>query len=402
MNNLLEKKILLIITGGISAYKSLEVIRLLKKRGANVKTILTKSAKEFVTPLSVTSLSQEKVYEHLFSSKNEAEMDHISLSRWSDVILVAPATANTISKLSAGSSEDLASTVMLASNKDIFLTPAMNVRMWEHPSTKENLNKLKSFGYKIIGPEIGEMACGEFGEGKMSEPDKIVKQIENYFSNNSNLNKKFKALVTAGPTYEYIDPVRFITNKSSGKQGFELAKSLSKSGFETTLISGPTHLNVNKDINFIEVETADQMFKETQNNLPVDVAIFSAAVADFKINEQQNQKIKKEDYLNLNLEKNIDILNYVSNHNSFRPKLVIGFAAETDNIKNNAKKKLIQKNCDWIIANDVSNKSIGFNSDFNEVTIFYKDKKKNDEKLDMKKKSEISDEIIERVISQLN
>ena len=402
MNNLLEKKILLIITGGISAYKSLEVIRLLKKRGATVKTILTKSAKEFVTPLSVASLSQEKVYENLFSSENEAEMDHISLSRWSDLILVAPATANTISKLSAGSSEDLASTVMLASNKDIFLTPAMNVRMWEHPSTKENLNKLKSFGYKIIGPEIGEMACGEFGEGKMSEPDKIVKQIENYFSNNSNLNKKFKALVTAGPTYEYIDPVRFITNKSSGKQGFELAKSLSKRGFETTLISGPTHLNVSNDINFIEVETADQMFKETQNNLPVDVAIFSAAVADFKINEKKNQKIKKEDYLNLNLEKNIDILNYVSNHNSFRPKLVIGFAAETDNIKNNAKKKLVEKNCDWIIANDVSNKSIGFNSDFNEVTIFYKDKIKNDEKLNMKKKSQISDEIIERVVAQLN
>ena len=402
MNNLLEKKILLIITGGISAYKSLEVIRLLKKRGATVKTILTKSAKEFVTPLSVASLSQEKVYENLFSSENEAEMDHISLSRWSDLILVAPATANTISKLSAGSSDDLASTVMLASDKDIFLTPAMNVRMWEHPSTKENLNKLKSFGYKIIGPEIGEMACGEFGEGKMSEPDKIVKQIENYFSNNSNLNKKFKALVTAGPTYEYIDPVRFITNKSSGKQGFELAKSLSKRGFETTLISGPTHLNVSNDINFIEVETADQMFKETQNNLPVDVAIFSAAVADFKINEKKNQKIKKEDYLNLNLEKNIDILNYVSNHNSFRPKLVIGFAAETDNIKNNAKKKLVEKNCDWIIANDVSNKSIGFNSDFNEVTIFYKDKIKNDEKLNMKKKSQISDEIIERVVAQLN
>jgi len=246
------------------------------------------------------------------------------------------------------------------------------------------------------------MACGEYGEGKMSEPDKIVSQIENYFPTNSNKNRKFKALVTAGPTYEYIDPVRFITNKSSGKQGFELAKSLSKRGFETTLISGPTNLNVNKDINFIEVETADQMFKETQNNLPVDVAIFSAAVADFKIIEKQKKKIKKEDYLNLNLEKNIDILNYVSNHNSFRPKLVIGFAAETDNINNNAKKKLIEKNCDWIIANDISNKSIGFNSDFNEVTIFYKDKKKNDEKLNMKKKSEISDEIIERVISQLN
>ena len=401
MNNLFNKKILLIICGGISAYKSLEVIRSLKKKGAKVKTILTKSAKEFVTPLSITSLSQEKVYDDLFSPENEAEMDHISLSRWSDVILVAPATANTISKLSTGSSDDLASTVMIASDKDIFLTPAMNVRMWEHPSTKENLKKLKKFGYKIIGPETGEMACGEFGEGKMTEPNEIVKHIENYFIN-LNLGEKFRALVTAGPTREYIDPVRFITNKSSGKQGFELAKSLSRKGFKTTLISGPTNLKISKDINFIRVETADQMFKETQKYLPVDVAIFSAAVSDFKIKEQKKQKIKKEDYINFNFERNVDILNYVSNHNSLRPKLVIGFAAETDNVKNNAKKKLMEKNCDWIIANDVSNKSIGFDSDFNEVTIFYKDNKISDEKLSMKKKSEISDEIIDRVISQLN
>jgi len=401
MNNLLEKKILLIICGGISAYKSLEVIRSLKKKGAKVKTILTKSAKKFVTPLSVASLSQEKVYDDLFSVENEAEMDHISLSRWSDVILVAPATANTISKLSSGSSDDLASTVMLASDKDIFLTPAMNVRMWEHLSTKENLNKLKNFGYKIIGPEIGDMACGEFGKGKMTEPNEIVRQIEKYFIN-LNKNQKFKALVTAGPTHEYIDPVRFITNKSSGKQGFELANSLSKNGFETTLISGPTNLKIDKDVNFIKVETAYQMFEATQNSLPADVAIFSAAVSDFKVKKQKKEKIKKEDYMNLNLEKNIDILNYVSNHNSLRPKLVIGFAAETNNIKNNAKKKLMEKNCDWIIANDVSNKSIGFDSDFNEVTIFYKDKKNNDETLSFKKKSLISDEIVDRVIAQLN
>jgi len=401
MNNLLEKKILLIICGGISAYKSLEVIRSLKKKGAKVKTILTKSAKKFITPLSVASLSQEKVYDDLFNVENEAEMDHISLSRWSDLILVAPATANTISKLSAGSSDDLASTVILASDKDIFLTPAMNVRMWEHPSTKENLHKLKSYGYKIIGPEIGDMACGEFGKGKMTEPEEILKTINDYFSN-LNSYKKFKALVTAGPTYEYIDPVRFITNKSSGKQGFELAKSLSKKGFETTLISGPTNLKVSSDIKLVKVETADEMFKATQNNLPTDVAIFSAAVADFKMKEKKKEKIKKENFINLNFEKNIDILNYVSKHNSLRPKLVIGFSAETNNIEENSKKKLIEKNCDWIIANDVSNKSIGFNSDFNEVTIFYKDKKINDEKLYMKKKSEISDEIIDRVISQLN
>tara|TARA_B100000686_G_scaffold196102_1_gene202986 strand:- start:33 stop:1238 length:1206 start_codon:yes stop_codon:yes gene_type:complete len=401
MSNLLQKKILLIICGGISAYKSLEIIRSLKKKGAKIKTILTKSAKEFVTPLSVSSLSQEKVYDDLFSLENESEMDHISLSRWADVILVAPTTANTISKLSTGSSDDLATAVMLAADKDIFLAPAMNVRMWEHPSTRENLQKLKSYDYKIIGPETGDMACGEFGEGKMTEPNEIIKKIEDYFVN-LNEKKKLKALVTAGPTREYIDPVRYITNKSSGKQGFALARSLSKKGFQTTLISGPTNLKAEKNINFIKVETADEMFKATQNNLPVDVAIFSAAVADFKIKEKNKNKIKKENYLNLNFEENIDIINYVSNHNSLRPKLVIGFAAETNDIKNNAKKKLMEKNCDWIIANDVSNKSIGFDSDFNEVTIFYKNKKINEEKLFMKKKSEISDEIIERVVSQLN
>ena len=401
MNNLLGKKILLIVCGGISAYKSLDLIRSFKKEGAKIKTILTKSAKEFITPLSVASLSQEKVYSDLFNPENEAEMDHISLSRWSDVIIVAPTTANTISKLSAGSSDDLASTVILASDKKIFLAPAMNVRMWEHPSTKENIKKLKRFGYKFLGPKIGEMACGEFGEGKMMEPNEIVGYIENYLIN-FNKNKKYKALVTAGPTHEYIDPIRFIANKSSGKQGFELAKSLLKNGFETTLISGPTSLRIDNEINFIEVETADQMFKATQNNLPVDVAIFSAAVSDFKAIEEKKQKIKKKDYLNLNLEKNIDILNYVSNHNSLRRNIVIGFAAETNDIKSNAKKKLMEKNCDWIIANDVSNKAIGFGSDFNEVTIFYKNKKMADEKLDLKTKSKISDEIIDRIVNHLN
>ena len=401
MNSLSQKKILLIICGGISAYKSLELIRLFKKQGSEVKTILTKSAKEFITPLSVASLSQEKVYDDLFNAENEAEMDHISLSRWADLILVAPATANTISKLSAGSSDDLASTVILASDKDIFLTPAMNVRMWEHPSTKENLNKLKSYGYKVIGPEIGDMACGEFGEGKMTEPKDIIQVIELYFNSLIN-NQKLRALVTAGPTNEYIDPVRFITNKSSGKQGYALAKAFAKKGFQTTLISGPTNLKVDNNINLIKVETAHEMLKATQENLPVDVAIFSAAVADFKVKEKNEKKIKKEESLHLELEKNVDILNYVSKHNSLRPKLVIGFAAETNNVEENAKKKLMEKNCDWIIANDVSNKSIGFDSNFNEVSIFYKDNEIKDEKLSIKEKSAISDEIVDRVIQQLN
>jgi phosphopantothenoylcysteine decarboxylase/phosphopantothenate--cysteine ligase len=399
MKNLLDKKILYIICGGISAYKSLETIRLFKKNGAKIKTILTNSAKEFITPLSVASLSQGKVYSDLFSVENETEMDHIALSRWADVILIAPATANTISKLAQGTTDDLASTVVLASNKEIFLAPAMNVRMWEHESTKQNLKKLISYGYKLIGPEVGEMACGEYGEGKMSEPDKISNEINNYFLNLKK-NKRLKALVTAGPTNEYIDPVRFITNKSSGKQGYEIAKSLSKKGFDTTLISGPTNLKIDHDVKLIEVETANEMFMETQKNLPADVAVFSAAVADFKVNKKYKNKIKKQDSLNLNLEKNVDILSYVSNHNSMRPELVIGFAAETDNVENNAEKKLNNKNCDWIVANDVSNKKIGFSSDFNEVTIYYRDKNK--EKLSYKKKSEISDEIVDRIINQLN
>ena len=399
MKNLIDKKILYIICGGISAYKSLETIRLFKKNGAQIKTILTNSAKEFITPLSVASLSQGKVYSDIFSVENETEMDHIALSRWADVILIAPATANTISKLAQGTTDDLASTVVLASNKEIYLAPAMNVRMWEHQSTKQNLKKLISYGYKLIGPEIGEMACGEYGEGKMSEPDKISNEINNYFLNLKK-NKNLKALVTAGPTNEYIDPVRFITNKSSGKQGYEIAKSLSKSGFDTTLISGPTNLKIPDDIKLIQVETADEMLFETQKNLPANVAIFSAAVADFKINKKFKKKIKKQDSLNLNFEKNVDILNYVSKHNSMRPDLVIGFAAETNDIESNAEKKLNNKNCDWIIANDVSNKKIGFSSDFNEVTIYYSDKNK--EKLSYKKKSEISDEIVDRIINQLN
>ena len=399
MNYFDNKKILLIICGGISAYKSLELIRLLKKNGSHVKTILTKNAKEFVTPLSVSSLSQEKVYDDIFSVENEAEMDHISLSRWADAVLVAPITANTISKVASGNAEDLASTVLLASNKQIFLAPAMNVRMWEHPSTKENILKLKSFGYKIIGPEIGDMACGEYGEGKMTEPSDVANTLKNYFSN-LDKNKKLKALVTAGPTNEYIDPVRFITNKSSGKQGYEIAKCLRDNGFDTTLISGKTSIKPLDGVNFISVETAEEMFKESLNNLPTDVAIFSAAVSDFKVKNYKSTKIKKNEELNLELEKNIDILNHISNHNSLRPKLTIGFAAETNKVSINAKEKLNEKNCDWIIANDVSDQTIGFESDFNKISIFYRDKP--EENFEKMSKSLVAEEIVKRVIQQIN
>ena len=401
MKKLLNKKILFIICGGVSAYKSLETIRLFRKNNFEIKTILTKAAKEFVTPLSVASLSQGKVYEDLFNLENETEMDHISLSRWADVVVVAPATANTLSKLSVGSSEDLAAAVILASNKQIFLVPAMNVRMWEHQSTKNNLKILKDYGYKFIGPEIGDMACGEYGEGKMSDPLNIFNEISNYL-NSRIKNNKMKALVTAGPTNEYIDPVRFITNKSSGKQGYQLAKSLSKRGFETTLISGPTNLDIGDDIKLIKVQTAKEMFEATQKSLPTDIAVFTAAVADFKIINQKKNKIKKNEDLFLKFEKNVDILSYVSKHNSMRPKLVIGFAAETDELEKNANTKLSDKGCDWIIANDVSKKNAGFNSDYNEVTIYYKGKKIQKENLSLKKKSEIAEEIVDRIVAQIN
>ena len=401
MKNLAHKKILFVICGGISAYKSLELIRLFRKNKADIKTILTKSAKKFVTPLSIASLSQGKVYEDLFSIENELEMDHIALSRWADVIIVAPVTANTISKLATGNAEDLASTVILASNKQVYLAPAMNVRMWEHKSTKDNLKNLRSYGYKFIGPVTGDMACGEYGDGKMSDPIDIFNEIQNFLTARKK-NKKIRALVTAGPTNEYIDPVRFISNKSSGKQGYEIAKSLHKRGFDTTLISGPTNLDIDQEIKLIKVETADEMFKATQQNLPTDIAVFSAAVSDFKINIKSKDKIKKEENLNIKLEKNIDILNYISNHNSMRPKLVIGFAAETNNLDLNAINKLKNKNCDWIVANDVSKKNIGFDSDFNEVTIHYNDFKKKKETLSYKKKSEISEEIVDRIVTQMN
>ena len=399
MNNLDNKKVLLVICGGIAAYKSLEIIRLLKKKGSLVKTVLTKNAQKFVTPLSISSLSQEKVYLDLFDHDNEAEMDHISLSRWADVILIAPATANTISKLIQGSADDLASTVILASNKQVFIAPAMNVRMWEHPSNKDNLKKIINIGYQVIGPEIGEMACGEFGEGKMTEPNDIIDHLDSYFKNIKK-NNKFKALVTAGPTHEYIDPVRFISNRSSGKQGYEIAKSLVKNGFETTLISGPTNLEPVPNLKQININSADEMYDLTLKSLPVDVAIFSAAVADYKIENIEKNKIKKKETIDLKLQKNVDILSHISNHNSLRPKIVIGFAAETLDLAENSKKKLLEKNCDWIIANDVSDKSIGFDSDFNEVSIFYKSK--NFEKFPKMKKSVLADKIVKKVIYQLN
>ena len=399
MNKFNNKKVLLIICGGIAAYKSLELIRILRKNNNKIKTVLTKSGKEFVTPLSITSLSNEKVYTDIFDYKNESEIDHISLSRWADVILIAPATANTISKISNGLADDLASTLVLASNKKIFIAPAMNVRMWEHKTNKENIKRLNEFGYRFIGPEIGDMACGEYGEGKMSEPEKIFDTLDKYFKNIED-NKRKKVLVTAGPTRENIDPVRFISNYSSGKQGYEIARAFSENGFETTLITGPTNLKIPENVRCIEVISGDQMLNETIKNLPVDIAVFTAAVSDFKIKSYSDNKIKKTENLKLSLEKNIDILSYVSKHNSLRPKIVIGFSAETNDLEINSLKKLNSKNCDWIVANDVSKKDIGFNADDNEVSIFYKNK--SSEKISKMNKSLIANELVKRVSQEFN
>ena len=400
-NIIKNKNIILGITGSIAAYKSIFLASLLVKEGANVQVIMSQSSKEFVGESSFSGITHNSVITGYYGEKTNLNIDHIELAKKADIIVIAPATANTIAKLALGISDNPIIGSVLATSAPILIAPAMDGNMYKSKQVTENIKKLLDDKTFFTGPDKGRLASGINEKGRMSEPEEILDKIKYIFSKNNDY-KNVKSIVTAGGTREAIDPVRFITNRSSGKQGFELAKSLSKKGFETTLISGPTNLKAEKDINFIKVETADQMFKATQNSLPADVAIFSAAVADFKVKEKKEQKIKKEDYINLNLEKNIDIINYVSNHNSLRPRLVIGFAAETNNIKNNAKKKLMEKNCDWIIANDVSNRSIGFDSDFNEVTIFYKNEKINDEKLFMKKKSEISDEIIDRVIGQLN
>ena len=367
-----NKKILIIIGGGIAAYKSLDLIRLLKKNKNEVKVILTKSGKEFVTPLSIATLTKSKIFEDIFDKNFEAEIDHITLSRWADLIIVLPTTANFMTKLSLGKAEDLATTVILASNKDILLVPAMNVRMWIHKATQRNVKTLKDYGYLFIGPEKGEMACGEYGEGKMSSPKQIFSFLDNYFNKKSIIKKRsLKALVTAGPTREFIDPIRYISNESSGKQGYEIADALNRLGIETTLISGPSSIVSNKDIKTKKIVTASEMFEAVKKSLPVDIAVCAAAVADLKPVYKSKSKLKKDDLRlkSFELQKNIDILEFLGKNNKHRPKIVIGFAAETENLDKNALSKLKQKNCDIIIANDISKKDSGFNSDYNRVSI---------------------------------
>ena len=400
--SLKNKKILIIVGGGISAYKSLDLIRLLKKNNADIRTILTKSGKEFVTPLSITTLTKNKTFEDIFDINNEAEIDHIALSRWADLIIVLPTTANFMTKLSLGKAEDLATTVLLASNKDILLVPAMNVRMWLHKATQKNLKILQDYGYNFIGPEKGEMACGEFGEGKMSSPRQIYSYLKSYFDEKNIVkNKNLSAIVTTGPTREYLDPVRYISNESSGKQGYEIALALKKLGIKTKLIAGPSNIIPSGGLKIKKIISAKEMLNEVKKSLPVDIAVCVAAVSDFRPISRSVNKIKKidESLKKIELEKNVDILEYLSKNNKSRPKIVVGFSAETQNLINNSKLKIKEKYCDLIIANDVSKKNVGFNSDYNKVSII--DKKGRVKAIPKNKKSFIAVTIARIILDKL-
>ena len=369
------KKILLIITGGIAAYKSLDLIRRLKDKDIDVTCVLTKSGSKFVTPLSVSSLSGNHVYSELFNLTDENKMGHIQLSRDADLILVAPATTNIISKMAYGSCDDLASTVLMATNKPVFIVPAMNVRMWHNLATQRNIQILANDGVKFIGPDNGDMACGEYGLGRMAETQNILDSILEYdlFLNNKPLSD-LSVLVTAGPTREKIDPVRYLSNESSGKQGYAIAQQLFNMGAKTTLVTGPTNISLPEGPSIIKVNTAEEMLEASENLLPVDVAVCTAAVSDYKINNRNKEKIKKNgENILLELSENPDILKRISKRNFNRPHLVIGFAAETENLEKNAKSKLLAKGCDWILANNISNGKV-FGEDENKVTFISKNK----------------------------
>jgi phosphopantothenoylcysteine decarboxylase/phosphopantothenate--cysteine ligase len=349
------KSVLLIIGGGIAAYKALELIRRLREREFRVRAILTSAGAQFVTPLSVSALTGEKTYQDLFSLTDEAEMGHIQLSRSTDLIVVAPATADLMAKLAHGIANDLASTALLATDKLVLLAPAMNVRMWNHPATQRNRAQLEADGVAFVGPEEGEMACGEFGPGRMAEPDQIVRAIETSFARERPLLGR-KALVTAGPTREALDPVRFLSNHSSGKQGYAIAQALADAGAETTLVSGPVEIAPPPQVRLVKVETAREMLSACERALPVDVAVFVAAVADWRPEAAAERKMKKSENADppqLRLVRNPDVLATLSQANT-RPALVIGFAAETENVVDFAKAKRDRKGADWIVANDVS------------------------------------------------
>jgi phosphopantothenoylcysteine decarboxylase/phosphopantothenate--cysteine ligase len=365
------KTILLIIGGGIAAYKSLELIRLLTGKGVSIRTIMTRAAEEFVTPLSVASLTGQKVHTAMFNLTDEIEMGHIELSRAADLLVVAPATADLMAKMAQGHASDLASTTLLATDKPVLIAPAMNVRMWHHAATQRNLQQLKRDGILVVGPNEGDMACGEYGLGRMAEPAEIVAAIEAALAPKIQPLKGKKILITAGPTREAIDPVRYISNYSSGKQGYAIAAAAVAFGAETILVSGPVDLPIPPGVQMIPVTSAVEMLAASERELPCDIAIFTAAVADWRVAQEKNQKIKKDrnGITDLQFVENPDILQTIAKRASKRPTLVVGFAAETENLLDNAREKLKKKGCDLIVANDVSRERGVFGGEQNTVQL---------------------------------
>lgn len=401
MTSLNGRRVLLIIGGGIAAYKSLELIRLIKKSGGDVMTLLTKAGAEFVTPMSLAALSGHPVRQELFMPEDETSMGHIELSRWADLVVVAPATAGLIAKTANGMADDLASTTLLATDKKTLWAPAMNVRMWEHPAVQANMATLKSFGgyhaAAVIGPDSGQMACGEVGEGRMAEPVAIREAIIGLIGAGARPLAGRRAIVTAGPTFEAIDPVRGMTNRSSGKQGYAIAEALAELGADVVLVSGPVFLNTPQGVRRIEVEAATEMKAAVEAEMaaaPVDIAVMSAAVADWRVDGVASGKIKKGPGgpPTLHLIENPDILASVSQPSPHRPKLVIGFAAETSDLAANARAKLSRKGCDWIVGNDVSDDVFG--SDGNAVTLFTH---KGEESWERQSKTGIARKIADRI-----
>lgn len=363
------RRILLVVAGGIAAYKTLELVRRLRERGASVRAVLTRAGAEFVTPLSLASLTGDKVYRELFDLTDEAEMGHIQLSRDADLVVVAPATADIMAKLATGRADDLASTALLATDKPVLMAPAMNVRMWEHPATQSNLETLKRRSTRFVGPNQGDMACGEYGYGRMAEPAEILAAIETQFRAAGRLSGR-RALVTSGPTFEALDPVRFLGNRSSGRQGHAVAAALAAAGAETTLVTGPVALPDPAGVTTLHVESAEEMLAACREALPVEIAVCAAAVADWRPAQTAEQKMKKgtdSRAPELALLPNPDILATLSQPGPQRPRLVVGFAAETENLVEHARRKLASKGCDWILANDVSPASGTFGGD--ETTI---------------------------------
>lgn len=393
------KRILLIVGGGIAAYKALELIREFRKRGASVRGILTKAGSEFVTPLSVASLTGDKCYTDLFSLTDEAEMGHIELSRDADLLVVAPATADLLAKMAHGLANDLASTALLATDKRVLVAPAMNVRMWTHAATQRNYALLKNDGIIFVGPDEGEMACGEFGPGRMAEPVAIADAADRLLGADGPLSGR-RILVTSGPTHEPIDPVRYIANRSTGKQGHAIAAAAARAGADVTLVSGPVALPNPPGVRVIRVETAREMLAAVEQALPVDCGIFCAAVADWRVASEGGQKFKKEagQLPNLSLTENPDILATVSRMGDKRPELVIGFAAETEKVIPHAQSKLARKGCDWIVANDVSEAGGVMGGDTNAVHIVTKDGVEDWPKMG---KHHVATKLIERVAGQL-